>query len=60
MIEDPYKTKIPPAAVHLKTADGSSVSLLGKDTLHLPIANFKFSHIFLICDKLLDTDIYLA
>ena len=44
MIEDHYKTKILPAAVHLKTADGSSMSSLGKATLHLCIANFKFSH----------------
>ena len=46
MIEDCYKTKILAAAVHLKTADGSSMSSLGKATLHLPTA-FKFSHSFL-------------
>ena len=57
MIEGYYKTKMPPAAVHIKTADGSSVSALGKATLHLCITHFKFSHIFIICDKLLDTDI---
>ena len=57
MIEDHYKTKILPAAVHLKTADGSSMSSLGKAALLLHTANFKFSHIFVICDKLPDTDI---
>ena len=57
MIEDCYETKILPAAVHLKTADGSSMSSLGKATLHLCIANFNFSHTFVICDKLPDTDI---
>ena len=57
MIEDQYKTKILPAAVHLKTVDGSAMSSLGKTTLHLHIANFKFSHTFIICDKLPDTDI---
>ena len=31
--------------------------LLDKATLHLCIANFKFSHTFVICDKLPDTDI---
>ena len=33
------------------------MSSLGKATLHLHIVNFKFSHTFVICDKLLDTDI---
>ena len=57
MIEDCYKTKLLSAAVNLKTGDGSSVSSLGKATLHLHIANFKFSHTFVICDKLPDTDV---
>ena len=57
MIEDHYKTKILPAAVLLKTADGSSMSSLGKATLHLHIENFKFSHTFIICDKLPETNI---
>ena len=35
MIEDQYKTKILPAAVHLETMDGSAMSLLGKAALHL-------------------------
>ena len=57
MIEDQYKTKILPAPVHLKTVDGSAMSSLGKATLHCHITNFKFSHAFIICDKLPDTDI---
>ena len=57
MIKGCFKTKILPAAVHLKTADGSAMFSLGKATLHLHIANFKFSHTFIICDKLPDTDI---
>ena len=40
--------------------DGSAMSSLGKATLHLWIANFKFSHVFVICDKLPDTDILLC
>ena len=60
MIEDQYKTNILPAAAHLKTADGSAMYSLGKATFHLHIAKFKFSHTFIICDKLLDTDIYLV
>ena len=57
MIEDHYKTKILPAGAHLKTADRSAMSSLGKATLHLHIANFKFSHKFIICDKPPDKDI---
>ena len=57
MIEDWYKTKIVPAAVYLKTADQSAMSSLGKATLHLCIANFKFSHTLVRCHKLPDTDI---
>ena len=51
MIEECYTTKLLHAAVHLKTVDGSSMSSLGKAALHLCIANFKFSHTFIICDK---------
>ena len=57
MSEDHYKTKIVPAAVHLKTADRLALSSLGKATLHLHIVNFKFFHTFIIYDKLSDTDI---
>ena len=57
MIEHHNMTKILPAAVNLKTAYGSAMSSLGKATLHLCIANFKFPHTFVICDKLPDTDI---
>ena len=47
MIEDCYKTKMVPATVNLKTVDRSAMSSLGKATLHLCIANFKFSHMHL-------------
>ena len=57
MIKEHYKTKKLPAVVHLKTADRSPMSSLGKATLHLHIANFKFSHTFIICDKLPETNI---
>ena len=57
MIEDHYKTKILPAVVHLKTADGSSMPPLGKATFHLHIAYFNFSCTFIISDKLPETDI---
>ena len=57
MTKDHYKTKILSAAVHLKTAEGSSMSSLGKATLHFHTANFKFFHTFVICDKLPETDL---
>ena len=60
MIKDCYKTKIMPAALHLKTADGSSLSSLGKTALHLLIANFRFSQTFIICNKLPETDILFS
>ena len=53
-IEDYYKTNILPPAVHLKRANASSISYPGKTTLHLCIANFKFSYTFVICDNLPD------
>ena len=56
VIEDCYKTSILPAAIHLKTAGGSLMSLMGKAMLHLCIADFKFSHIFITCDKIPETD----
>ena len=56
-IKDQYKTKILWTAVHLKTSDGLAMFSLGRATLHLCIANFRFSHTFIICDKLPDTDI---
>ena len=46
--------------IHIKTADESSMSSLGKATSQLHIANFKFLHTFIICDKLPETGIYLA
>ena len=56
MIEDHYKTSILPTAVNLRTAEGSPVSLMGKATLYLWIALFKFLHTFIICNRLLEAD----
>ena len=55
--EDHYKTSILPAAIHLKTADGSPMSLMVKVTLHLYIADLKFLHTLFTCDKLPETDL---
>ena len=57
MMEDCYKTKILPAVVHLKIADGSLMLSLGKAVLYLCIAKCQFSHTLIIFDRLPETDI---
>ena len=56
-IEDSYKTPIQPTTAKLNTADGSPMTALGMTVLHLRIAEFKFTHNFVICDRLPDTEI---
>ena len=55
-IEDCYKTPIQPTTAKLNTADGSPMSALGMSALHLRIAEFKFTHNFIICNQLPDTE----
>ena len=47
-IEDCYKTPIQPTTAKLNTADGSPMSAIGTTALHLRIAEFKFTHNFII------------
>ena len=56
-IDGHLKTAIQPILIHLNTADGSPMRALGITTLQLQIADFKFSHTFIICDRLLHTEI---
>ena len=56
-IEDCYKTPIQPATAKLNTADGSPMMALGSTVLHLQIAEFKFTHNFIICDQLPETEL---
>ena len=56
-IEDCYKTPIQPTAAKLNTADGSPMMTLGSTALHLQIEEFKFTHNFIICDQLPDTEL---
>ena len=56
-IEDSFKTPIQPTTAKLKTADGSPMMALGMMDLHLRIVEFKFTHNFIIYDRLLDTEI---
>ena len=55
-IEDCYKTPIQPTTAKLNTADRSSMSALGATVLHLRIAELKFTHNFIICDQLPETE----
>ena len=57
LIDDSFKTPIQPTTTKLNTADGSPMMALGMTALHLRIADFKFTHNFIICDRLPDTEI---
>ena len=56
-IEDCYKTPIQPTTAKLNTADGSPMSAIGATALHLRITEFKFTHNFIICDQLPETEL---
>ena len=56
-IEDCYKTPMQPTSSKLNTADGSPMTTLGSTALHLHIADFKFTHNFIICNQLPDTEL---
>ena len=56
-IEDCYKTSIQPTTAQLNAADGSPMSAIGATALHLRIAEFKFTHNFIICNQLPETEL---
>ena len=56
-IEDCYKTPIQPTTAKLSTADGSPMTALGATALHLRMAEFKFTHSFIICNQLTETEL---
>ena len=53
-IDGSFKTPKQPTTVKLNTANGSPMTALGMTALHLQIAEFKFTHNFLICNRLPD------
>ena len=55
--EDCHKTPIQPTTAKLNTADGSPMTALGSTALHLQIAEFTFTHNFIICDQLPETEL---
>ena len=56
-IKDCYKTSIQPTTGKLNTADGSPMSAIGMTALHLRIAEFKFTHNFVTCNQLPETEL---
>ena len=52
-----YKTPIQATTAKLNTADGSPMTALGSTALHLWIAEFKFTHNFIICNQLPETEL---
>ena len=48
---------IQPTTAKLNTADGSPMTALGSTALHLLIAEFKFTHNFIICNQLPETEL---
>ena len=60
LTDDSFKAPIQATTTTLNTADGSPVTALGMTALHLRIAEFKFTHNFIICDRLPDTEIIFA
>ena len=59
-IEDSYKTPLQPTTAKLSTANGLPMTALGMTGLHLQMAEFKFTHNFVICNKLPDTEIIFS
>ena len=59
-IEDCYKTPIQHTAAKLNTTDGSPMTTLGSTALHLWIADFKFTHNFIICNQLSNTELIFS
>ena len=59
-VEDCYKTPIQPTAAKLNTADDLPMTTLGSTTLHLCIVDFRFTHNFIICNQLPDTELIFS
>ena len=57
LIDASFKTPIQPTTTKLNTADRSPMMALGMRAVHLRIADFKFIHNFIICNRLSDTEI---
>ena len=58
--DNTFKTTIQTTSIQLNTADGSPMTALRIAKLQLKIADFTFSHIFIICDRLPKTELLFA
>ena len=56
-IDDSFKTPIHPTTAKLNTANDSPMTVLGMTALCFRIVDFKFTHNFVICNRLPDTEI---
>ena len=56
-LDSSFKPTIQTNTTKLNTADGSPMTALGITALHLRIADFKFTHNFIICNRLPDMEI---
>ena len=56
LVDDSFKTPIQLTTTKINTADGSPMMAMGMTAFHLRIVDFKFTHNFVICDRLLDTE----
>ena len=57
LIDDNCETPAQPTTTTLNTTDGLPMTALGMTALHIRIAGFKFTHNFIIYDRLPDTEI---
>ena len=57
LIDNSFKTPIQPTTTKSNTVHSSPMTALGMTVLHLRIADFKFAHNFIICNRFPDTEI---
>ena len=56
-MDNSFKSPMQPTTTKLNTANGSPMTALGMTAPHLRIGDFKLIHNFVICDKLLHTEV---
>ena len=57
IMDSSFVTPVQATTTKLNAAEGSPMIALGIISLHLRIADFKFTHNFIICDRLPNTEI---
>ena len=59
-IDNSFKTPIQSTTAKLNTTDSLPMTALDMTALHLRIADFKFTHNFVICNRIPDTELILG